>query len=303
MHEKNKVGRSKLNYVLCRRQGGGMEIDMNKKIIQRLMLSLAALAMFILTAAPLIISGAAEGNAYNWYCVRTPGNKRPPCPAEMSFISKHNGYYIDNNKTDNDTDKVVYLTFDAGYENGNVEKILDTLRDKNVKGAFFVLGNIVTTNTDLVKRMADEGHLVCNHTYHHHDMSRCASKDEFYQELRSLEDTYRKLTGREMSKYYRPPEGRFSEDNLKNAAELGYATVFWSFAYADWDNNKQPSADFALKKILSNVHNGAVILLHPTSSVNAEIMPRLIDSLKSSGYRFGTLDELTGASPRGSLVE
>ena len=198
---------------------------------------------------------------------------------------------------------VIYLTFDAGYENGNVEKILDTLKDKEVRGAFFVLGNLVTSNTDLVKRMADEGHLVCNHTYHHRDMSKYTDKAEFALELTSLEDAYRKLTGREMSKYYRPPEGRFTEQNLKLAQEMCYSTVFWSFAYADWDNNKQPSAEYALKKILSNVHNGAVILLHPTSSTNAKIMPQLIDSLKSSGYRFGTLDELCGTEPRGGLVE
>ena len=221
----------------------------------------------------------------------------------MLFVEKLGGFFIDKNKTDSDTDKVVYLTFDAGYENGNVEKILDTLKDKEVRGAFFVLGNLVTSNTDLVKRMADEGHLVCNHTYHHRDMSKYTDKAEFALELTSLEDAYRKLTGREMSKYYRPPEGRFTEQNLKLAQEMGYSTVFWSFAYADWDNNKQPSAEYALKKILSNVHNGAVILLHPTSSTNAKIMPQLIDSLKSSGYRFGTLDELCGAVPRGGLVE
>ncbi|MDD6259947.1 MAG: polysaccharide deacetylase family protein [Clostridiales bacterium] len=275
---------------------------MNKKMTHRLITALMALVLFILTTAAAIIPGAAD-NAYNWYCIRTPGNKRPPCPAEMSFVDKLGGFYIDKNKTDSDTDKVVYLTFDAGYENGNVEKILDTLKDKEVTGAFFVLGNLVTSNTDLVKRMADEGHLVCNHTYHHRDMSKYTDKAEFALELTSLEDAYRKLTGREMSKYYRPPEGRFTEQNLKFAQEMGYSTVFWSFAYADWDNNKQPSAEYALKKILSNVHNGAVILLHPTSSTNAEIMPQLIDSLKSSGYRFGTLDELCGTEPQGGLVE
>lgn len=275
---------------------------MNKKMTHRSITAFMALVLFILATAAAIIPGAAD-NAYNWYCIRTPGNKRPPCPAEMSFVDKLGGFYIDKNKTDSDTEKVVYLTFDAGYENGNVEKILDTLKNKEVKGAFFVLGNLVTSNTDLVKRMADEGHLVCNHTYHHRDMSKYTDKAEFALELTSLEDAYRNLTGREMSKYYRPPEGRFSEQNLKFAQEMGYSTVFWSFAYADWDNNKQPSAEYALKKILSNVHNGAVILLHPTSSTNAEIMPQLIDSLKIYGYRFGTLDELCGTEPQGGLVE
>lgn len=176
------------------------------------------------------------------------------------------------------------------------------LKEKNVRGAFFILGNLVTSSTELVKRMGDEGHLVCNHTYRHRDMSKFTDKAEFAAELTSLEEAYRKATGRELSKYYRPPEGRFSERNLEFAADLGYSTIFWSFAYADWDNNKQPAEDYAMQKIMSNVHNGAVILLHPTSSTNAAILARVIDTLRGEGYRFGTLDELCGAGG-GELVE
>lgn len=264
--------------------------------------------MSVLLAAVAVICAVipAHGEnsaAYNWYCIRTPDNRRPPCPPELAFVKDHGGFFIDNNKKDGDTDKVVYLTFDAGYENGNVEKILDALREKNVPGAFFILGNLVTSNPDLVRRMGDEGHLVCNHTYHHRDMSKYTDRSEFAAELTSLEEAYRKTTGREMSKYYRPPEGRFTEQNLTDAEELGYLTVFWSFAYADWDNKKQPTREYALKKIMSNVHNGAVILLYPTSATNAAILPSLIDSLREEGYRFGTLDELCGRSASGELVE
>lgn len=270
------------------------------KMIYKKITSLVLAAVFLMCCAVGV--SADESTAYNWYCIRTPGNKRPPCPGELSFIKRHRGYFIDEKKTNQDNDRVVYLTFDAGYENGNVAKILDTLKEKNVRGAFFILGNLVTSSAELVRRMGDEGHLVCNHTYRHRDMSKFTDKAEFAAELASLEDAYRKATGRELSKYYRPPEGRFSERNLEFAANLGYSTIFWSFAYADWDNSKQPAEDYALEKIMSNVHNGAVILLHPTSSTNAAIMARVIDMLRGEGYRFGTLDELCGAGG-GELVE
>ena len=95
-----------------------------------------------------------------------------------------------------------------------------------------------------------------------------------------------------MSKYFRFPEGRFSENALKSLQSLGYKTIFWSFAYADWDNNHQINADAAMKKILDNTHNGAIMLFHPTSRVNAEIFPKLIREWKNMGYTFGTLDDL-----------
>jgi len=183
------------------------------------------------------------------------------------------------------------LTFDAGYENGNIEKILDSLASHNAKGAFFVLGNLIEKNGDLVKRMVDEGHLVCNHTFSHKNMTN-SSQNEYRKELERLEEAYRKLTGKEISKFYRPPEGKFNLNTLKYAKELGYKTVFWSFAYADWDNNKQPSKESAMKKILSNTHNGGIILLHPTSSTNADIMDDLLTTWENLGYRFGTLDEI-----------
>ena len=141
--------------------------------------------------------------------------------------------------------------------------------------------------------MVEEGHTVCNHTYHHPDMTTMQSREAFAAELAALEEAYTALTGEQMAKYYRPPEGRFNRENLVWAKELGYKTVFWSFAYADWDNAKQPDPDAAVEKILANVHNGGVILLHPTSSTNAAILGRVITTLKQEGWRFGSLDELT----------
>ena len=174
--------------------------------------------------------------------------------------------------------------------------LLDTLKTEQVPAAFFVLDHLIRTNTDLVKRMAEEGHLVCNHTAKHRDMSAVTDQAVFAEELAKLEQVYKEYTGYDMAKYYRPPEGKFSELNLIHADELGYKTVFWSFAYADWDNDRQMSPEKAMEKVLSGTHSGEVLLLHPTSSTNAAILPELIRQWKEMGYRFGTLDELTAAS-------
>jgi len=236
----------------------------------------------------------AQNQAYSWYCPHRKDGKKPDIPSEMRFAEEHGGYFLDH--AADDENKVIYLTFDAGYENGCIEKILDTLKTEQVPAAFFVLDHLIRTNTDLVKRMAEEGHLVCNHTAKHRDMSAVTDKAAFAEELAKLEQVYKEYTGYDMAKYYRPPEGKFSELNLIHADELGYKTVFWSFAYADWDNDRQMSPEKAMEKVLSGTHSGEVLLLHPTSSTNAAILPELIRQWKEMGYRFGTLDELTAAS-------
>ncbi len=232
-------------------------------------------------------------SARSWYCVRNSEHRQPRVGKDIAFVESLDGYYIDRKHGDDDADKVVYLTFDAGYENGNIAKILDTLKEKQVTGAFFILRNLVVKNTDLVRRMSDEGHLVCNHTNMHPDMSKKQTFEEFSAELCALEEVYREYTGREICKYFRPPEGRFSESTLKFAKQMGYKTIFWSFAYEDWNNQSGMSQAAALKKVMDNMHNGAVILLHPTSDTNAAILGQIIDGCRAQGYRFGTLDELT----------
>lgn len=231
-------------------------------------------------------------NVLNWYVKRNPDHKQPALDPEQKIIEKYNAFYVDPNRGDNSEEKVIYLTFDAGYENGNIAKILDILAEEEVSAAFFILENLISSRPPLLKRMEDEGHFVCNHTTKHRDMSCVDSKEEFKKELESLESMYYNATGKSMKKFFRPPEGRFDEDNLKFADELGYTTVLWSLAYADWDNNKQPSTEYAKEKLLSNTHNGAIILLHPTSATNAEIMRDLIKTWKAEGYSFGTLDML-----------
>ncbi len=224
---------------------------------------------------------------FSWYFKPAKSGAQPEViPEAKDFADEFNTIYMGNPES-----KKIYLTFDAGYENGNVEKILDVLKEKDVKGAFFVLPNIIKKNTDLIARMKDEGHLICNHTKSHKDMSKITDFSEFEKELKGVEDVLYEKTGYEIDKFYRPPEGRFSEENLKFASDMGYYTVFWSLAYADWDNNKQMNPERALELVLARTHNGCVALFHPTSSTNAEILGKYIDTLKEQGYEFGTLYE------------
>ena len=189
-------------------------------------------------------------------------------------------------------EKVLYLTFDAGYENGCTEKILDILQKHDVKAAFFLVGNYIQKNADLVRRMVDEGHIVGNHTMHHPDMRKLADLESFTKELTDLENLFRETTGKELPKFYRPPQGLYSEENLKMAQKLGYKTVFWSLAYVDWNNDNQPTHEQAFSKLLPRTHNGAVILLHSTSQTNAAILDELLTKWKAAGYRFETVDKL-----------
>ena len=258
-------------------------------------LSLLFSLTFVASAAtdinvPAQSSSHTAKTPYNWYCKRTDDHTQPPLDSLFSFIEEPNlmTYHIDKDCEE----KVIYLTFDAGYENGNVAKILDVLKEEKVTGAFFVLEHLVKNNTFLVKRMCDEGHLVCSHTATHPDMTKKTTEADFMQELRAMEDVCEEY-GIALSDYYRPPEGRFSEDNLRYAAKNGYKTIFWSYAYADWDNNAQITPSAAYEKVMAGTHNGEVILLHPTSKTNAEILGDLIKEWKAQGYRFGTLDELT----------
>ena len=188
------------------------------------------------------------------------------------------------------SEKVLYLTFDAGYENGCTEQILDALAKHDARAAFFLVGHYMQTNPDLVRRMAAEGHTVANHTMHHPDMSQ-KTGIEFDKELQDLETLYREVTGAELARFYRPPQGVYSEENLRQAQALGYRTVFWSLAYVDWQD-AQPTREQAMEKLIPRTHNGAVVLLHSTSQTNALILDELLTQWEQMGYRFGTLEEL-----------
>lgn len=246
--------------------------------------------VFTLLINSIITSSSAKSDQLVWFIKRN-GKDTPMFSSASSTVDKYNGYYIDKHAAKRG-DKVLYLTFDAGYENGNIERILDVLKAKEVPAAFFILDNLILKNEDLVKRMAEDGHLVCNHTKNHRNLSYC-STEEINKNLTDLEKIYEERTGYTLDKYFRFPEGKFSENALKAISDVGYKTIFWSFAYDDWDNTRQPDEKAAIKKIISNTHDGAVILLHPTSKTNADILPELISTWRDMGYRFGTLHDLT----------
>lgn len=214
---------------------------------------------------------------------------RPEGNADINELKQYNAYYAE------DTDeKVLYLTFDAGYENGNTPAILDALKKHGAPAAFFVVGNFIEDEPELVKRIVEEGHIVGNHTMTHPDMSAISTQESFQEELAGVEKLFQDLTGEPMVKFYRPPRGVYSISNLAMADNLGYATFFWSLAYVDWNQEQQPSREEAFSKLLPRVHPGAIVLLHSTSSTNAEILDELLTKWEEMGYSFAPLTQLTG---------
>lgn len=227
---------------------------------------------------------SAEGN---WGLSFQEEGQTPVGNADFEELAEYDAYYADDTE-----EKVLYLTFDAGYENGNTEPILDALKKHGVSATFFVVGTYIESEPDLIRRMVEEGHTVGNHTWHHPDMSQIATKDSFRQELEAVEDAYRETTGQEMTKYYRPPQGKYSETNLQMAQELGYKTFFWSLAYVDWYQDDQPTREEAFDKLLGRIHPGAIVLLHSTSATNGEILDELLTRWEEMGYSFRSLDQL-----------
>ena len=231
--------------------------------------------------------------AENWGLSFQEEGKAPIGNATAENLLKYNAYYIGKTEP---SEKVIYLTFDAGYENGNTAPILDALKKHQVPATFFVVGTYLENNKDLILRMTEEGHTVGNHTYHHKDMSQISSKEAFAEEVQSVEELYKEITGEEMTKYYRPPQGKYSESNLQMAKDMGYKTFFWSLAYVDWYENQQPSKEDAFDKLLSRIHPGAIVLLHSTSSTNAQILDELLTKWEEMGYSFKSLEDLISSS-------
>lgn len=223
----------------------------------------------------------------DWGLSYQKNGETPTGNADSEFLKTYNSYYVGD--TDN---KIIYLTFDAGYENGNTEKILEALKKHNVPATFFLVDNFIKTSPEIVKKIVADGHIVGNHTTTHPDMSKIADKTSFEKELSGIEQSYKELTGCDMLKVYRPPQGKFSEENLKLANEMGYKTYFWSLAYVDWIENKQPSKEEAFSKLLTRIHPGAIVLLHSTSSTNAEILDELLTKWSEMGYTYGKLTDI-----------
>ena len=241
----------------------------------------AALVLGLIQFFPTAVSAGSWGLSF-----QTPGQP-PTGNTTKAALQQYDAAFLGDTQ-----EKVLYLTFDAGYENGCTEKILDTLKKHNVKAAFFLVGHYMEQNQNLVRRMVEEGHIVGNHTMHHPDMAKISDPASFAKELTDLENLFTSITGKELPKYYRPPQGTYSADNLKQAQDLGYRTVFWSLAYVDWNNDKQPTREYALEKLLPRTHNGAVVLLHSTSQTNAQILDELLTTWETQGYRFASIDQL-----------
>jgi len=237
--------------------------------------------------ARTIDTAAVPSSKKNGWGIKKNKNSPPDVPEDIKgMLRKYNSFYMDNSG-----EKTLFLTFDEGYENGYTGQILDTLKKCEVKAAFFVTKPYLEKETELVKRMIDEGHIVGNHTMNHPDMTTL-SDEKIGEELNGLNKIYNEMYGGEM-KYMRPPEGAFSERVLSAANNLGYKTVFWSFAYKDWDVNSFKGADFAYNQITPYIHDGAVILLHAVSKDNADVLERVINYAKGEGYTFSSLDSIT----------
>ncbi|MBQ8292291.1 MAG: polysaccharide deacetylase family protein [Bacilli bacterium] len=233
-----------------------------------------------------IISFNITVGASGWGFKKNPNHTPPEIGSYQKEIEGTNSFYVgspDENK--------VYLTFDAGYDNGNLSGILDTLKDKKVKATFFVTGDFVNRFSDLTKRMVEEGHIVANHSYSHKTINS-QSKPDLENDLKKLEDSFQNLTGTEMVKVFRPPKGEFDRNSLLTLKELGYKTVFWSIAFQDWSDEHQRGKEYSYNSVINNLHPGAIILMHTVSKSNREALPDIIDEITNQGYEFALVTEL-----------
>ena len=233
-----------------------------------------------------IVPASGSAGAENWGLGFGQEGTQPTGNASVEELQKYDAHYVGNSQ-----EKVIYLTFDAGFENGNTQPILDALKKHQVPATFFVVGHYLESAPELVKQMVADGHFVGNHTYHHLDMSSISSKESFEKEMRDVETKFKEITGTELARFYRPPQGKYSTKNLAMAKELGYDTFFWSLAYVDWYQDKQPTKEEAFKKLLGRIHPGAIVLLHNTSKTNGEIMDELLTKWEEMGYTFRTLED------------
>jgi len=241
------------------------------------------------TTSPSSQSGSSTdknpAKSYAWYFIPNNQHLAPAIDKDaVGLLAQNQAIYLLPN-----ADKKIYLSFDCGYELGYTGSILDTLQRKQIKAAFFITGQYIKSQPDLVKRMQAEGHLVCNHTWNHPDLAT-VDQAKLQQELKSLEQAYEELTGVPLDKYVRPPMGSFSANSLKWAKDAGYTTVFWSMAWKDWDPKQQPGADFVYQYAMDHIHSGAIILMHAVSSSDTEALEKIINDLQAQGYAFSTFN-------------
>jgi len=266
----------------------------NKKFIITSLTIIALLAITVIQIGKnsgnqeetrLTSSQGLSNKKIGWGIKRNDNHEQPDLgKVNKEILEKNNGIAMGNNN-----DKYIYLTFDEGYEAGHTTQILSTLKENNVKATFFITAHYLNTQPDLVKQMIEEGHIVGNHTVNHKSMPSL-TEEQINSEVMDLHKTIYEKFGYEM-KYIRPPMGEFSEKSITVTNSLGYKTVMWSFAYEDWNENKQPEESVAKKKIIDNIHNGEIMLLHGNSTTNTNILGDIIKEIKNMGYEFKSLDE------------
>lgn len=230
-----------------------------------------------------------DNTALDWFYIPNAIHQTPEVNTDIKFnFSDYNAIY---NGPIKDNQKTLYLTFDEGYENGYTSKILDVLKQNKIKAVFFVTSPYIKENKDLIKRMVKEGHIVGSHSKTHPSMpTKTGNLKGFNNEFEDVEKLYKDLTGKNIVKFFRPPMGKYSEKSLAMTKNLGYKTIFWSFAYRDWDTEKQPSHDEAKKKIMDNLHDGSILLLHAVSQTSTEILSDFISDARKLGYNFELLN-------------
>lgn len=242
--------------------------------------------MVLLLVIPFADVEGYQNKSLGWGYKKSTNEHLPEVGSYGPLLEKFGAYYMDPTG-----DKVVYLTFDNGYEQGFTGKVLDVLKNKKVSATFFVTGHYIRSSEDLIQRMVNEGHIIGNHSWSHPDFTKL-SKEKMKEELNKVDNTVAKLTDQKTMNYLRPPRGVFSERSLALTQELGYTNVFWSIAFVDWNTNAQRGWEYAYKSIINQVHPGAIILLHAVSKDNAEALEHIIDELRKRGYTFESLDDL-----------
>ena len=260
----------------------------NYKIISILVIAIFSLSVFSMNQKEKSIetnSNTISSKKIEWGIKRINNHNQPDVgTANRKILEENAGICLGNSEKKN-----IYLTFDEGYEAGYTQQILSVLKQNNVKAAFFITAHYVNSQPDIVKQMIDEGHIVGNHTVNHKSLPEL-TEEKVKSEIMELHQVIYEKFNYEM-RYLRPPKGEFSENNLKQINKLGYKTVMWSFAYEDWEENNQPNEETAKKKILDNLHNGEIMLLHGNSKTNTNILDTIIKEAKNEGYEFKTLDE------------
>lgn len=224
--------------------------------------------------------------SYGWGFSKNDDHLQPYIGKYSEEIKDTNSYYVGN-----PDEKVVYLTFDAGYDNGNLVKILDVLKEKNVQGTFFITGDFLNRFSDLVVKINDDGHIIGNHTWSHKNITSL-NDEQIKEELLKVENKFKEITGEDIDRYFRPPAGVFNNKSLMTIKGNDYCTIFWSIAYKDWETNKTGDVNNSVNLVIDNLHNGAIILLHTVSKENVEALPIIIDKIRDEGYKISSLNNL-----------